>query len=141
MKSKLKICSSCSRERKIWKSEGKLKYCQRCWFGTKPKLAKPAKVKKQKKIAFASPKRALQNKEYSEQRKVFLEDHPFCEAKIEGIGCLGASSQVHHRLGRLGDLLLDQKYWLAVDSVCHEWIEKFPAKSKELGFSLKRNTK
>lgn len=44
----------------------------------------------------------------------------------------------HHQKGRIGDLLLDEKYWLPVCAWHHFYIERHPQESYEKGWSLLR---
>lgn len=135
MKTTLKHCDGCERERKIWKNHEGNQYCQQCWNRIKPVKSKPTAVKK--RLPSISLKRKDENKEYSLQRKLFLEQHPMCQAHVSGI-CQQYSSQVHHKKGRTGELLLDVRYWLAVCHNCHHEIEMKPLWAKEMGFSLNR---
>lgn len=98
-----------------------------------PKEAVKAVVKTVKKsIKPRSKKMTKAMKEYNKQRKVFLENNPAC-----GV-CGGISSQVHHKKGRIGKNLLDQKHWLSVCAPCHRWVEEFPEQAKEMGYSKNR---
>jgi len=139
MKVKQKSCDGCGELRHIWKNvteEGvRKKYCKTCWScrnstSTKPKLSS-------KPIRNRSPKRAKQEGEYSKEAKAFKEEHPFCQACLPGI-CTGKTHDVHHKAGRVADLLLDQEYWLAVCRQCHEWIETHPIEARDLGYSVSK---
>ena len=44
----------------------------------------------------------------------FLDQHPTCEFPL---GCGKPATSVHHRRGRFGKRLIDQRYWAAS---CHE---------------------
>lgn len=79
-----------------------------------------------------SDKRAKQMREYSKKRKLFLERHPYCAV------CGGEADQIHHKAGRQGNMLLDEKYWLQVDFPCHRKIEDNPTWAKEKGYSINR---
>lgn len=83
-----------------------------------------------------SVKRAKQEREYLIENRKFLEENPYCKAEVQCHGML--SNQVHHKKGRIGDLLLDKRFWLPVCAQCHEWIERNPIKAKEMGLSLSR---
>jgi hypothetical protein len=121
----------------IWKNQEGKRYCRACWsaHSVKSSIKKPTSV--QKRIHSRSSKRAKQEKEYSVKRREFLEKHSMCQAHIPGI-CTQMSTDIHHKCGRVGDLLLDIQYWLAACRSCHTWIENNPAKAKELGFSVSR---
>jgi len=77
-------------------------------------------------------------REYKKVREKYLDKHPSCEAKIDG--CHLEANQIHHKKGRIGNLLVDDNYFLAVCGNCHHWIENNPKEAKELGFSLNRLT-
>lgn len=135
MKKKKKHCDGCNSDQFIWKNEGGKKFCKTCWscHSGNVKLKPTAK---RKRIPPRSEKRIIADKRYSKLRKAFLEEKPMCEAHLSG--CAGASSQVHHKAGRVGHLYLDVTKWLAVCHSCHVWIENHPEEAKELGFSLNR---
>ena len=126
IQTKLKICAGCNQPKHIWKSHGKEKFCKDCWYTReKPKAIKPI-----------SPKMVNSLDEYSKRRIAFLAMHPGCQAKLEG--CTGAATDIHHKAGRIGALLLLISKWLAVCRSCHRWIEENPVEAKELGYSEDR---
>jgi len=84
------------------------------------------------KIRKLSKKRAKQNREYRKIEILYLIDNPFCAR------CNHPSTQVHHMKGRIGTLLTETRYFLAVCMLCHQWIELHPKEAKELGYSLSR---
>lgn len=65
--------------------------------------------KKRKPIAKASKKRALQNREYSKNRKIFLAKPENQICFIDG--CNKKANTIEHTKGRVGLLLLDETYW------------------------------
>lgn len=102
-------------------------------FSPDPKPEKEEK-KKKPKIKVLSNKREQQNKLYLSIRKVFLEGK-------KCVVCQSCEAQdVHHKMGRIGDLLINIKYFLAVCRHCHTEIEKNTTWAYENGYSLKRNT-
>ena len=48
------------------------------------------------------------------------------------------TTEIHHKKGRVGKLLLDQNYWLAVSREGHRKIEENPEWAKEMGYSVSR---
>lgn len=82
-----------------------------------------------------SLKRQRQMREYSKLRHEFLEGRQRCE--FPG-GCVNAATEIHHRRGRLGGLLL------AVDTfepLCHEhhaFLTEHPAIAYQMGMSERR---
>lgn len=106
-------------------------YCSiKCYHEAKP----PKPKKAASTIAKRSKKRETQEKLYSQLRKAYL-------AKPENKTCpitKQPSTEVHHKKGRIGDLLLDTRYWLAVSREGHRKIEENPEWAKEMGYSLSR---
>ena len=126
IQAKLKKCAGCEQMKHIWKSHGKEKYCQQCWYS----------IEKPKSISPVSAKRRVEMDEYSKKRVAFLTLHTNCQAKL--VGCMGKASDVHHKAGRVGDNYLKISTWLAVCRTCHTWIENNPEEAKELGHSESR---
>lgn len=134
MKIKKKQCDVCKKEKMIWKNHEGKKICKQCWNGVKTTKAKPTAVKRV--LPSHSFKRSKEEMLYTAKRIIFLNEHSMCEAHLPG--CLNVSQQVHHKKGRISELLLDTKYWLAVCDSCHKWIEANSKLAKEMGFSLSR---
>ena len=91
----------------------------------------PKEKKKKKKISYYSEKRKIQNAEY-----VILAAE-FIIGKICPITGRPAE-QVHHRKGRIGKLLTDVRFFLAVTDEGHKEIEAKPEWAYEMGYSLLR---
>lgn len=84
-------------------------------------------------IAKVAAERKEINKEYERVKKEFLRKKKCCEA------CGDApATEVHHRRGRVGKLLTDIKYFLAVCRPCHRLIEEDPVFAKSQGYSESR---
>ena len=125
IKTKLKKCAGCNELKHIWKSHGKEKYCQPCWYQIdKPKSIKPVSTKMQATMD-----------EYSKKRKAYLALFSTCQATL--VDCTGQATDVHHMEGR-GENHNKINTWLAVCRNCHRWIEENPADAKHLGFSRSR---
>jgi hypothetical protein len=43
-------------------------------------------------------------------------------------------TEVHHRRGRAGSLLLDMRHWLAVSRIGHRWIHSHPTEARARGW-------
>lgn len=43
-------------------------------------------------------------------------------------------NEVHHMRGRLGTLLRDQRFWIALSKQGHRWVHEHPAEARRLGF-------
>jgi hypothetical protein len=129
---KLKICAGCKEPKKIWKSEGRDKYCQQCWYSIQPpKLP----VKTAKRIAPVSKKMQGQMDQYTKKRTAFLALHSLCQARLAG--CTQTATDVHHKKGR-GEHYLTVSTWLAVCRPCHNWITEHSKEAIELGLSDSR---
>lgn len=84
--------------------------------------------------------------EYKKIRFKYLSksENRFCKARIPGI-CLGTRVQgieldIHHKKGKIGDLLTNTKYFLPVCRACHQFIHDNPEIAKDLGFMEDRLT-
>jgi hypothetical protein len=69
---------------------------------------------------------------YRQRRRKFLIANPVCAVTGE------PSTEIHHKAGRIGRLLLDESLWLAVSRRGHTWIEEHPKEARELGYSQSR---
>lgn len=131
---KKKCAGECGEFQYIWKRIAGEPYCKICASKIdKPKISK----KSQRPIKKRSSKRQRQETAYKILRIKHLEANPMCKAKISS-NCTLTSTDIHHMKGRLGDLLLDEKYFLAACRNCHDYIEKHPVKAKELNLSKDR---
>ena len=96
--------------------------------------SKPEEEKKPVRISIKSVKRKAEEKLYLKKKKEYLTAHIRCEVK----GCNHVSIDLHHRKGRVGKLLYDEKYFMAVCRKHHTEIETNPKEAKEKGYSLSR---
>lgn len=138
------MCDGCGDLNFIWKNEGGNRYCKFCWNKRQAMTKGVAKwnVKKitnkpYKPIPSRSHKRKKQESLYARLRREFLLSSPHCQANLPN-KCTRQATDVHHKAGRIGNLLNDTKHWLAVCRACHDWIELNPIEAKELGFSINR---
>lgn len=93
-------------------------------------------------IRRVSVKRARQLAEYRKKVAAWLPLHPTCEIgpKLKAAGffhvrCKKVTKHPHHIKGRLGELLCDERYWLAsCDGECHpKFVHDNPSTSRLLG--------
>lgn len=88
-----------------------------------------------------TPKRAKDEREYLKRRKPFLEDK-WCKVCLDGDTPFGLvwnrAEQVHHMRGRIGALLLDERFWLPVCAAHHHKITTEPTWAIGSGYSLRR---
>jgi hypothetical protein len=83
-----------------------------------------------------SPKRARQLRVYRPARDAYLTEHHRCQ--FPG-GCIEPSTDLHHKAGRRGEMLLDQTRWAALCRAHHSWVTEHPAAAVEMGISELRN--
>ena len=72
-------------------------------------------------------------KDYLNQKAVFLAKHPYC--MVHGKPHL--ATQIHHSRGRVGTLLLDERFWFAVGQSGHAFIHEEPAAARAMGYLCK----
>lgn len=97
---------------------------------------RPKQKKLRTPVRKVSKKRAKENRIYTRHRQQFLEEHPVCEAGLEG--CTVVATEIHHSEGRIGEKLLDVSTYKAVCRNFHKQIEERPAMAKENGLSKSR---
>jgi len=138
LKVKLKECTGCGLPRTIWKRVDNLPYCKSCYGKTHTPISKrPAASIKP--IRNRTKKRARQEAIYARNRIKYLNKNDACRAQLAC--CKYVATDIHHKEGREGDLLLDESKWLSVCRNCHDWIENNPEEAKELDLSLSRLAK
>lgn len=84
------------------------------------------------KLRSVSPHRAVALIKYRKVRASYLEANPYCEV------CGRLANQLHHKKGRIGDRLFDEKFFLATCDKCHSKITRNPAWAMEMEYSLDR---
>lgn len=102
-----------------------------------------------------SAKRAKESRIYAAKRAAYLGAHRYCEWFIEqgttpekevietGVTFIDGlrvvvphSVEIHHRNGRSGKNYLDEKTWMAVSRIGHEWIHQNPREARARGWIL-----
>ena len=137
MKRIKKLCDGpCGELKFIWKNSGGKRYCRQCWSAHSVTTT-PQPTVRRKRLPPRSPKRIKEDAVYSVERRIFLDEHPVCEAHLPGI-CTHVATEVHHKEGRTGDNYLDKTKWLGACHQCHCWITDHPKEALEAGLSLKR---
>ncbi len=150
MQAKKKICNFCNVPQFIWKREGKDRlFCRSCWGKEVSKKSnstgvsrnKPTSKQQRTPIPPRSSKKIKLDAAYSTLREQYLKNHPQCEASIQGICSGKGATQIHHKIGKIGEDYLDDKHFLAVDFECHRYLEDNPEYAYSMGFSELRLTK
>ena len=129
----LKKCADKDCNNKFKQYNSLSKYCSpKCINkNRKPNLQLKSLYKPIKKV---SDKRKIQNAKYLVLRIEFLGRPENQKCPITG----KPTTDVHHMKGRIGDLLLDTRYWVALSREGHKYVEENPEWAKENGFSLNR---
>ena len=97
-----------------------------CWTEAfpdqvRPRLVAARKTIVRKRIRQVSVKQASRNQRYARIRNEFMSQP---ENKVCCLdGCANWSEDVHHSRGRIGDLLFDTRFFLAVCREHHAWID------------------
>ena len=63
-------------------------------------------------------------------------ENRMCAVKLDG--CMIQATEVHHKKGREGVLLIDQSKWLPVCRFCHDFITENSRWAISKGFSISR---
>jgi hypothetical protein len=75
-------------------------------------------------------------KVYRKQARQFITKNNKCKMNMQG--CEIEARCVHHAKGRLGDLLLDQRYWIPSCYHCNLMVEVKDAEARSKGLKLSR---
>lgn len=113
----------------------------------KTPMKKTASTMARKPIRKVSVKMKKKNLIYSQRRKWFLAKADNARCPVAAAGLIRifpedkeptphhrATTEIHHMLGRVGPLLLDEDHWLAVSGAGHAWMHANPAKAREMGW-------
>lgn len=89
-----------------------------------------------------SKKRAAAARIYTKRRAAYLEANPWCAAwpwrYVTEAACDCSATEIHHKAGRVGSLLLDESRWVGLCRACHRWVTEHPRSAIGLGLSLSR---
>ena len=67
-----------------------------------------------------TPKRARQEREYAKLRVEYLQSHSACEARLPV--CTGLATEIHHKAGRIGELLTNTEHFCPICRNCHDYV-------------------
>lgn len=81
-----------------------------------------------------SKKRAVALRVYRRRRDLFLAEHTACEFPA---GCDSPSAVVHHRRGRFGARLLDERFWAGSCDFHNDYAETHTGESIALGWLVR----
>lgn len=106
-------------------------------YGKYCRIHLQAKEPKDAKIKSESEKRKELNKVYLKVRAEYLKIHPLCEFPK----CTHRATDIHHKAGKIGELLIDDNHFMALCRDHHRLIENNPAWAKQNNFSISRLSK
>lgn len=139
IKHKKKVCSSCGKEDYLF-GYTLCKYCyNKKKFQEKLAKKKLKSTPKKTKIKQVSEKRKESLNEYNKVKAEYFREHPCCEVGLPG--CYTCDERVrtlHHKKGRIGELLTNKEFFLTACISCHQLIEENPLMARENGWSLSR---
>jgi hypothetical protein len=81
-----------------------------------------------------SKKRAAAMRVYRKRRDEFLTEHPRCQFPT---GCEARATVVHHRRGRFGGRLLDERWWAAACDLHNDFAETHTGEALDLGWLVR----
>lgn len=136
----MKKCKKCKEPMKFTERNGLKTYFQKFGgFGIDCGCAyevEKSETTRLKRINKRSSKRIEQENQYKIIRKVFLSRAANQLCPITG----KKATTIHHKKGRIGNLLNDTRYWVALSMEGHKFVEENPEWAKENGYSLSRLT-
>lgn len=133
MQVKKKFCEGCESDQYIWKVYERKKYCKLCWLRLAPPkpLNKSPLKKTQTYISPISESRSQDLAKYRKSRQEYFKENPVCEFP----GCDDMRLELHHKRGRIGNLLFNKKFFCSLCHKHHVFIETHPEEAKRLGLS------
>ena len=121
-----KICEHDGCSNSIWSRK-----TMRC----KLHMASQSVTPKRKPVKKVSDKQKKRNLDYLKVRMDYLNLHKNCQL------CSAPATDIHHRVGRLGNKLTDTNYFMALCRPCHTKIETNREWAYEKGYLIKRLNK
>lgn len=91
-----------------------------------------------KRLRHRTPQRSRDERIYRKRVRVWIKlpENRFCRGCIitsEGVENKVPSTQCHHKYGRLGKLLIDEKHWIPLCDFCHDQVHRWPEWARNHG--------
>ena len=99
--------------------------------GRKPSFG-PGRVRERRGLRPVGQSRSHMLRRYANARKRWL------AGKACAVFPEKRAVHVHHMRGRVGALLLDERYWLPVSWAGHRWIHDNPGRARRMGWLAQR---
>lgn len=93
---------------------------------------------KRTRMRRVSKKQSRENAEYRKAKAIFLEEYKWCPVMLHVKGSKCRTTEIHHTKARDGELLLDQRFWMAVSQKGHKWIQDNDRLAQQYGFRFLR---
>jgi hypothetical protein len=90
-------------------------------------------MKRRMHIRRESKTRAAQNRQYRKKVETWA-----VGKRCVFPGCGSRKADCHHTRGRVGALLLDERFWLPLCRRHHDWVVANPQRARELGLLCQR---
>lgn len=138
MRAKFGKCSECDSDKEVLLFRRNPPQCEYHYKKQKSEIyqerARKKAPKQRKKIKQFSDKKLKELAKYRKKRDNYLTEHPVCEV----YDCAKPSTNLHHKAGRDGSLLTDERYFMACCSSCHPQRIHFesPAWARESGYLI-----
>lgn len=109
------------------------------WLAAFPEQRLTREKPKRQHIRSISSRKAGELRRYRAESRAWAKEHRKAGTKCPVMLALfnkrlRVSDSPHHIRGRLGTLLRDKRYWLAVSMEGHDWIHTHPHKAQALGW-------
>ena len=87
--------------------------------------------------------RKKQIADYRRKAKAFVAEKQragvYCEVMYWLAGIRTPVTEVHHRYGRAGSLLLDERFWTALSAAGHRWVHQNMDEARKYGWIAPKN--
>lgn len=98
-----------------------------------PKKIQEWKDRSRTRIKPVSKKRAAENRDYNDDRKDFIAKHPICPVTGD------PATEIHHSAKRVAEWLNLKRYWIALSSKAHAWVEANGNEAETVGLVVRIN--
>lgn len=106
------------------------------WHTPRKPIEKSTKIGKRKKYSI-SPVSATRRNEYAiyrEKRDEYFKTHQVCEFP----GCRSRRITLHHKRGRIGKMLYDERYFCSLCGPHHTWVNEHNEEAAKMNLTESR---
>lgn len=91
------------------------------------------KPEKPRRIAKRTPQKARLQRQYVARVRVWIVGLVCLGCQVRKFDAFKAATECHHRNGRAGLLLMDERFWLPMCGSCHRFTHSNPDEARRLG--------